>query len=230
MLQIVILAGGLATRMKPLTEKTPKAMLHVNGIPFIAHQLRLLKSQGVRRVVLCIGYLGEQIEAFVKTGSRFGLSVSYSYDGPQLQGTGGALRTALHLLDKEFLLMYGDSYLPCNVRHVGDTFQKSDTGALMIVFRNDNRWEKSNVEFRDGAVVAYAKEHRTDTMRHVDYGLLAFRKETIESLPWYFDLSAMLRHLIKENRLAGMEIRERFYEIGSHEGLRDLEKYLRGRK
>ena len=115
-LPVAILAGGLATRLRPITEKIPKSLVDVAGEPFIVRQLDYLFRQRVRDVVLCIGYLGEMIEAVVGDGSRFGLRVSYSIDGPILLGTGGALRRAAPLLGEAFFVLYGDSYLPVDYR------------------------------------------------------------------------------------------------------------------
>src|SRR5262249_28341281 len=144
---LALLAGGLATRLRPITEQIPKAMIEVAGEPFIAHQLRLMRREGIRHVVLCIGYLGEQIEAFVGDGSRFDVAVEYQVDGPTLLGTGGALRNALDKLGDEFLIMYGDSWLDIPFAPVVDTFRASRKPALMTVFRNEGQWDKSNVWF-----------------------------------------------------------------------------------
>ena len=115
-LPVAILAGGLATRLRPVTEDTPKALLDVAGKPFVVRQLEYLRQQGIVRVVLCVGYLGEQIRAVVGDGSALGLEVLYSWDGPQLLGTGGALRHALSALGEQFMVLYGDSYLPIDFR------------------------------------------------------------------------------------------------------------------
>ena len=172
---LAILAGGLATRLKPLTEQVPKSMIEVGGQPFIAHQLRLLSSAGVDRVVMCVGYLGEMIQEFAGDGRRFGLHVNYSPDGPMLRGTAGAVRNALPMLGEQFLVLYGDSYLPCDYRAVEQAFLGSGQPGLMTVFRNRNQWEISNVEFGGGQIAAYDKRTPTAAMQYVDYGLSAFQ-------------------------------------------------------
>ena len=162
---VAILAGGLATRMHPLTERIPKALLEVAGRPFIEHQLALLRREGVRRVVLCVGFLGEMIEARIGDGTRFGLSVSYSFDGERLLGTGGALRRALPMLGEHFFVLYGDSYLDIAYAPVQAAYRESGLPALMTVFRNEGRWDTSNVLYDGNKVVRYDKAHPTADMR-----------------------------------------------------------------
>jgi NDP-sugar pyrophosphorylase family protein len=223
-----ILAGGLATRLRPLTEKTPKALLPVSGEPFIAHQLRLLLANGIERVVLCIGHLGEAIREFVGDGSRLGIRVSYSMDGPTLRGTGGAIAHALPLLDEAFFVVYGDSYLPCPYGSVAEGFRQSGQPGLMTVYHNEGRWDASNVEFVGGRILAYDKVDRTPSMHHIDYGLGAFHRDVFADLPetGAYELSTVYQRLLQAGRLAAFEVKERFYEIGSPEGLRGLSALL----
>ncbi len=227
MLPIAILAGGLATRLRPATEKIPKALIDINGEPFVSHQLRLLKEAGAERVVICIGHLGESIREFVGDGRRFGLQVEYSPDGPELRGTAGAIRNALPLLGEQFFVLYGDSYLPCDYRAVERTFLESGKPGLMTVFRNRNQWEKSNVEFEDGRIIAYEKRMTTARMEHVDYGLSVFERSVFAaSGSQATDLTAIFQGLIASDGLAGFEVRERFYEVGSWNGIQTLRAYL----
>lgn len=231
MLPVAILAGGLATRLRPLTEKVPKALLPVNQEPFIAHQLRLLAASGVQRVVLCVGYLGGLIQELVGDGARFGLAVEYSFDGPVLLGTAGAVKMALPRLGGEFFVLYGDSYLPCDYRAVAASFQASGKKALMTVFRNEGQWDSSNVEFAAGRILTYDKRNPTERMRHIDYGLGVFRDSAFAGVAGNepHDLAALYQQLLRRGELAGLEIRERFYEIGSAAGLRELSDFLAGR-
>jgi NDP-sugar pyrophosphorylase family protein len=229
-LPVAILAGGLATRLQPLTQTVPKSLIPVNGEPFVAHQLRMLQSKGVRRVVLCVGHLGEQIEAFVESGSRFGVKAAYSYDGGNLLGTGGALRKAAALLGHAFLVIYGDSYLDCDYAAVEQAFRQSRREALMTVYRNEGRWDKSNVQFRDGRIVRYSKTDRCPEMAHIDYGLGAIRTRALERIPGevQFDLARFYEQTLALGQLAAYEVRERFYEIGSFSGIRELEERFKG--
>jgi NDP-sugar pyrophosphorylase family protein len=227
MLPAAILSGGLATRLRPVTETIPKSLIEVAGEPFVAHQLRLLRDRGIERVVLCVGYLGEMIRDFVGDGSAFGVHAEYSFDGPVLLGTGGALRQALPLLDDAFFVVYGDSYLPCDYKAAQDFFLASGKGGLMTVFANEGQYDTSNVEFGEGAIIAYDKKVRTERMRHIDYGLGLFRRSVFENLPpGPVDLAGVYQDLLKANDLAALEIPERFYETGSFAGIEELSLLL----
>jgi NDP-sugar pyrophosphorylase family protein len=227
---MALLAGGLATRLRPITETIPKSMLTVAGEPFIAHQLRLLARQGIDRLVICTGYLGDQIEKFVGTGEAFGCRVSYSRDGSTLLGTAGSLRKALPLLGDSFFVMYGDSYLPTSFRAVFDAFLRTGQPALMTVFRNCNQWDVSNVEFVGDRIVQYEKKLRSAAMKHIDYGLGVLDAGRLAEwkVPDPSDLADYYKMLVAENRLAAHEVGERFYEIGSPAGLAETDAYLMG--
>lgn len=229
MLPCAILCGGLATRLRPITTKVPKSLIPIDGTPFIAHQLKLLRSKGVQQVVLCTGYLGEMIEDFAKDGAEFGMQVNYSPDGAQLLGTAGAIRKALPLLGDRFFVVYGDSYLPCDYGAIAAAFIKSGLTGLMTIYRNDGLWDASNVEAAVGTIVRYDKRNRTAAMRHIDYGLGVFSKSAFERLraDEVHDLAEVYQELLQKKELAAFEVRERFYEIGSAQGMADLERYLK---
>lgn len=228
MLPCAILCGGLATRLRPVTEKIPKSMISIHGEPFIAHQLRLLRAKGIERVVLCAGYLGEMIRDFVLEGAEFGLSVRYSFDGEQLLGTAGAIWKALPLLGEKFFVLYGDSYLPCDYRAVGAAFERAQAEGLMTIYRNQGSFDASNVEAAAGRIVRYDKRNRTAAMHYIDYGLGVFRSSAFDGVPpnEHFDLAAIYQHLLANGQLASFEVKERFYEIGSAQGIEDLKMYL----
>lgn len=227
-LEVAILAGGLATRLRPITETIPKSLVEVAGRPFICHQLDYLRGQGVERVVLCTGYLGTMIEAVIGDGKAFGIDVAYSPDGPTLLGTGGALRQALPLLGEQFFLLYGDSYLPIDYRKVESAFLASRKSALMTVYDNGDQWDKSNVLFRDGHLVEYNKKNPSPEMRHIDYGLGVLSASTFANYEAgeAFDLADLYHQLSVDKDLAGYEVHQRFYEIGSHSGLSETETYF----
>jgi NDP-sugar pyrophosphorylase family protein len=231
MLPVAILAGGLGTRLYSLTERLPKALIEINGEPFLAHQLRLLRTRGIERVVLCLGQHGECIREYAGDGARFGLAIDYSFDGPVLLGTAGAVRNALPLLGDAFFVMYGDSYLPCSYRDVAEAFHAALLAAgqpgLMTVYRNEGRWDASNVEFAEGRIVAYDKKNRTARMQHIDYGLGVFSRAAFEDAP-HADLAELYGDLLRRNQLAAFEVHERFYEIGSFEGIAELARHLAG--
>jgi NDP-sugar pyrophosphorylase family protein len=227
--RIALLAGGLATRLKPITATIPKSMVPVAGEPFVAHQLRLLARQNIRDVVICLGYLGEQLQEYVGDGAGFGCRVEYSFDGQKLRGTGGAVQKALPLLGEHFFVMYGDSYLPEPFAPVYESYLASGKQGLMTVFRNEDKWDKSNVEFRDGLIVAYNKRTPTPRMNYIDYGLgiLCAQGFSAWSGDDAFDLALVYEALIARNQLAGYEAKERFFEIGSHGGLSEADDFLR---
>ncbi len=227
-LPCAILAGGLGTRLFPVTERIPKALVEVAGVPFISHQLRLLRSRGIENVVLCIGHLGSRIQEYLQHHPEPGMHIEFSLDGPTLLGTAGTLLQALPLLGDAFFVVYGDSYLPCDYQAVASAHRKSGKEALMTVFRNEGLWEQSNLEFAHGDILAYDKKSRTERMRHVDYGLGVFSRKAFDRVPsgTVFDLAMLYQMLLADGQLAAFEVTERFYEIGSVQGLADLSELL----
>ena len=231
-MQAVVLAGGLATRMRPHTLTVPKSMLEVAGRPFVEWQLERLGESGLRDVVMCVAHLGEQIRAHVGDGARFGVRVAWSEDGGKLLGTAGALRSALHLLADTFLVTYGDSYLPFDyaepLRILAD---RDDCDGVMSVHKNDGKWDASNVVTDRGWVIRYEKGRQDAAFDHLDYGATALRRELIAALPAGEPrgLDALQHDLSLRKRLRACVARERFFEIGSPEGLAELDLHLRTR-
>ena len=228
---VAILAGGLSTRLRPVTDKTPKALLHVASEPFLIHQLRLLYSQGFRRILLCVGYLGEMIEAELGDGSSLGMQIAYSFDGPTLLGTGGALKRALPKLGEQFLAIYGDSYMPVDYSAIVEAFVLSRKPALMTVFKNEGRWDASNVSFEAGEIHRYDKKSPTPQMRHIDYGISVLTAGVFAGFPDNapFDVADLYSRLVSEKQMAAYEVKQRFYEIGSAQGLAELDALLRNK-
>ena len=228
MIPVAILAGGLATRLRPVTETIPKSLLEVAGQPFIFHQLALLQRRGLRRVVLCIGHLGELIQDYVGTGSRWGLQVDYSSDRDRLLGTGGAIKQALPKLGERFFVLYGDSYLDDDFGMIDRAHLASNRLGLMTVLRNQDQWDKSNVVYRDGEIICYDKTRQTADMHYIDWGLGVLRPDAFAEFPAYepFDLAAAYRKLLEAHQLAGLEVKQRFFEIGSAQGLRETAAYI----
>ena len=226
---VAILAGGLATRLGLVTEKIPKLLVEVAGEPFFSHQLRLLKKAGLTRLVLCVGHLGEQIVAQYGDGAKWGVQLDYSFDGPKLLGTGGALIQALPKLGDAFYVLYGDSYLPVDYLGVGDFFQRSGQLGLMTVYENHGRYETSNVWFEHGTIQLYDKKNPVPQMQHVDYGLGLFRASAFDGFVRHavVDLADVQKSLVARHQLAGYEMKQRFYEIGSPAGLNELDALLR---
>jgi NDP-sugar pyrophosphorylase family protein len=230
-LPVALLAGGMATRLRPITEKIPKLLVEVAGEPFFSHQLRLLKAAGLTRIVLCVGYLGQQIVDLYGDGAKWGVQIDYAFDGPKLLGTGGALIAALPKLGDAFYVLYGDSYLPIDYHAVGDFFLRSGQLGLMTVYENHGRYDTSNVWFEQGEIKVYDKKNKVPQMHHIDYGLGVFRAAAFDGFPRdaVVDLAEVQKSLVARRQLAGFEIKERFYEIGSHEGLQELDALLRPR-
>ena len=226
---VAILAGGLATRLRPATEKIPKLLVEVAGEPFFTHQLRLLKKSGLTRIVLCVGHLGEQIVENYGDGARWGVQLDYSFDGEKLLGTGGALIRALPRLGEDFYVLYGDSYLPVDYRAVGRAHLASGKLGLMTVFENHGAYDASNVWFEHGRIRLYSKTDKVPQMRHIDYGLGVFRAAAFAACPRdaVVDLAAVQTDLGTRGELAGYEMKQRFYEIGSPAGLKELDGLLR---
>jgi len=229
MIPVAILAGGVARRLGPITAATPKSLVEVAGEPFISHQLQLLRREKVEKVVLCVGHLGAAIRAFVGNGRAFGLDVRYSVEGKRLLGTGGALRRALPLLGDAFMVLYGDSYLDIAFAPVLQAFRSSGMPALMTVFRNEGQWDKSNVIFDGPRVLRHDKRARYPDMHHIDYGLGILKSEvfTGRANGEVFDLSEVYGVLAAAGQLAGYEVEQRFYEIGSPSGLAESDAFLR---
>lgn len=209
-------------------------MLEVAGRPFVDHQLALLKRKGFRRVVLCLGYLGEQLEQHIR-GENFGLEVEYSYDGPNLLGTGGALLRAQALLGKLFWVLYGDSYLNFDYQAAARAFEapyRAGKVGLMTVFNNADRWDTSNVLFENGKLIRYDKFNRTPQMRYIDYGAAILANKALEHFAVQaapgqaIDLSKLYSSLVENGLMIGYEVTQRFYEIGSPGGLQEIQNYL----
>ena len=227
-MQVVILAGGLGTRLRPLTAGLPKCMLPVAGKPFLEHQIERLRRHSIRDIVLCVGYLSEAIAAYFGDGHRFGVHLTYSWERDGLLGVAGALKNAEPLLDSDFVLTYGDSYLPLDYRGVMCRFHQTDRLALMVVYRNENRWQPSDVAVRDGLVVAYDKARQGDGLAYINYGLLALRKRALRLIPPGVPYSEeeFYRELIGRSQMLAQETSQRFYEIGSPQGLAEFQRLM----
>jgi N-acetyl-alpha-D-muramate 1-phosphate uridylyltransferase len=227
-LPVAVLAGGLATRLRPVTETIPKSLVEVAGRPFAEHQLDWLRSQGIERVVFCVAYRGEMIREALGNGDRWELSIEYAFDGQPLLGTGGALKRALPALGDAFFVLYGDSLLTCDLAAVERAFVASGRAGLMTVFRNNDRWDRSNVQFEEGRLLRYDKAHHTHAMQHIDYGLGVLTARALLPFPddQPFDLAPVYQQLLAADELAAIEVSDRFYEIGSPEGLEETRAFL----
>jgi NDP-sugar pyrophosphorylase family protein len=227
-LAVAILAGGLAKRLGDLAASTPKALVEVAGRPFAEHQIELLRRNGVTEIVLLVGHLGGMIRETIGNGSRWNIRIRYASEDSRLLGTGGSIRHALGLLGAQFLVLYGDSYLDCDYPAIERAFLSSGRDGLMTVYRNENRWDRSNVRFEAGRIMAYDKVNTMAEMHHIDYGLGALKAAAFDGFADgdAFDLAAVYQRLLAAGALAGYEVSGRFYEIGSPEGLKETRAHL----
>ncbi|HAS04777.1 MAG TPA: nucleotidyl transferase [Dehalococcoidia bacterium] len=227
--QIVVLAGGLATRLGSLTQNQPKSMLNIHGKPFLQYQLELFKKNGITRVLLCLGHLGEQIESYFGDGSHLGIDIFYSYENKPL-GTAGALKNAERFLDDKFFTIYGDSYVSLHFSDVWRYFLSNNKPALMTVYKNNNLYNASNTIIKDSLVLKYNKRKKTADMAYIEYGVNIFCKEILSEIPpdSFFELGDVFTSLIADKQLLAYEVKERFFEIGSLKGIEDFKKMVGG--
>lgn len=227
-MQAVILAGGLGTRLKPLTEEIPKSMVLIQGKPFLEHQLNLLRQGGISDIVLCVGYLGERIKEYFGDGKGFGVKIKYSEETEKLLGTAGALKNARDLLDDAFFVTFGDAYLILDYRGVMGYFKKFNKLGLMVVYKNLDRYDKSNVVVEGNLIKVYDKQRRAPDMVYIDFGVSVLRKKALDLVPKgkVIDLEEFYRELIKRKELLAFETQQRFYEVGSQKGLKEFERLV----
>lgn len=235
-MQVVVLAGGKGTRLAPLTDTLPKVLVPVAGKPFAEHQIPLLQQGGATSLVFAIGHFGDQIREHLGDGNRFGIPIAYVDDGTAPRGTAGCFRQAADdgVLEERFLLIYGDSYLPVDLQPIWHDFLASNQPALMTVFHNDGRWDRSNVAMAsDGKAIAlYDKQGRYPNivLDHIDYGISGLTKDLvlahIPPAPAEMDLADLMHQLSLDGHLAAHVTQTRFWEIGSHQGLAELENAM----
>ncbi len=227
-MQIAILAGGLATRLHPLTERIPKSMVEIKGKPFLQYQIELLRRHDVRDIVLCVGHLANQIRAYFGNGQRFGVHIAYSDEGEQCLGTAGALKFAEGLLADEFFVLFGDSYLLLDYRAIMEYFLAWDKLGLMMVYRNENRHDSSDVLIEEGFVAAYDKENPMPGVVYINEGLSVLRRQALAmiSSEQPLSLQTFFKMLITQRQLLALETKQRFYEVGSFAGLQEFERLV----
>lgn len=225
---LALLSGGFAERLKPITETIPKSMINIAGKPFIQRQIELLKSKGIEKIAICAGHLGVAIKNFLKDGSAFDIKIEYSFDGEKPLGTGGAIKNALKLLDDKFFILYGDSYLDTDYKIINEYFLKKNAKGLMTVFRNEGKWDTSNIEFNSGRIINYDKKNINERMNFIDYGLGILTKESFAEFEGRdaFDLEEVYQSLLRGKKLEAYEVSDRFYEIGSFNGLKETTEFF----
>ena len=225
--QIVVLAGGLATRLGVLTHDIPKSMVEIKGKPFMEYQLDIFKRSGFKRALICLGHFGEQIETYFGDGSRFGIEIKYSYEDKPL-GTAGALKNTGTLLDDRFFTIYGDSYIAPDFDDIWNVFRSKNKLGLMTVYKNNNLYDSSNTVIDGNMVTRYDKRNRTPEMACIEYGINLFHKDMLARIPknCFYELGDVFISLIADDELLAYEVKERFYEIGSPSGLEDFKNYI----
>lgn len=232
--QVVVLLGGLGTRLKDTAADTPKSMVDVHGRPFFHYQLHLMKQQGFRDFVFCVGYMGEAIEDYFADGSEYGVNIRYSYDGDGLLGTGGALRKALPLLDPDFVVIYGDSYMDTDYRELIYRYLAAKSRgkkALMSVYRNADKYDRSNVVFKNDELLEHDKWRHAPEMEYIDFGVSILNKSVVEAIPegQELDLSDVYQQLVHDRLMSGCEVANRFYEIGRPDSLDEFRRFIHER-
>lgn len=228
-MQIVIICGGFATRLGNLAKKIPKSMMEINGKPFLLHQIEKLKKQDIKDIVLCVGHFSNQIEEYFGNGEKFGVNIKYSYDGEKQLGPIGAVKNAESLLDNDFIIMYGDSYLSVDFQKAYSDFKKTNKPALMVVYKNQNKYDKSNLIVSNNMVIGYKEKDNTEEMKFIDYGTSILSKKTLDSVPEnaMYSTGEFFSELIKKNQLCAYEAKKRFYHIGNPEALEELRKCIK---
>jgi NDP-sugar pyrophosphorylase family protein len=227
-MQMVIICGGLGTRLGHLTKYLPKSMIQIEGKPFLEYQIENLKKQSITDIVLCVGYQSEKIEEYFGNGIRFGVNIKYSFEKEKLLGQMGAVKNAEPLLQDTFFIMYGDSYLSVDLHKVQNFFMQHDKPALMVVYKNHDKYDRSNIIIQDNMVVGYGEKQRTRDMIYIDYGTSVFRKKVLDYTPkdTPYSTEQFFSDLIKKQELMAFESQERFYHIGNPEALEEFRNYI----
>jgi NDP-sugar pyrophosphorylase family protein len=227
-MQIVILCGGLATRLEHLTKNIPKSMIEIKNKPFLEYQIENLKRSNIKDIVLCVGHLSEQIKNYFGDGEKFDVNIKYSHDGDKQLGPIGALKNTESLIEDIFFILYGDSYLNLDYQKMYSYFKTQNKLGLMAVYKNFNRFDKSNLIVKDDMIVAYGEKERTKEMIYIDYGTSLLRKKALNLIPknTFFTTGEFFSNLISKNELLAFEVKERFYHIGNPDALKEFSNYI----
>jgi NDP-sugar pyrophosphorylase family protein len=226
---MVILCGGLATRLGSLTKNVPKSLIKIYEKPFLQYQIEILKKRSINDIVLCVGHLSEQIKEYFGNGEKFGVNIKYSYDGDKQLGPIGAIKNAEKLLEKEFFIMYGDSYLDIDFQKISSYFNEFDKLGLMAVYKNFDKYDKSNLIIKNNMIIAYGEKERTKDMVYIDSGTSILKKEALNLIPkqTFFSTGDFFTKLISKNELLAFEIEKRFYHIGNPEALEEFSNFIK---
>jgi NDP-sugar pyrophosphorylase family protein len=228
---MVILCGGLATRLGDIAKDTPKSMVKIEGKPFLEYQIDFLRRNSIKDIILCVGHLSETIENYFKDGKDFGVNITYSHDGDTQLGPIGAVKNANPLLEDIFFILYGDSFLTVNFKDVHSFFLKNNKLGLMCVFKNYNQYDKSNIAVKENLVTRYNESSNSKDMVYIDYGTSILKKESLDRLQRdkYISTGEFFIDLIKDHELLAYEVKERFYHIGNPDALEEFRVFIRGK-
>ena len=222
---MLILCGGLATRLGVLAKNIPKSMIDIEGKPFLQYQIENLRKNSIKDIVLCVGHLSEKIENYFRDGSKFGVNIKYSYDGDKPLGPIGAVKKAEEFLEDVFFIMYGDSYLSVDFQKVYSFFTQNKKQALMVIYKNYDKYDKSNISVQNNIVTGYGENGAI----HIDYGTSLLRKEALNNVPknTMYTTGEFFSNLIKKNELLAFEAKKRFYHIGTPDSLEEFRNFIR---
>ena len=220
----ILLCGGKGTRVSRYTKHVPKCLIDINGKPFLYHQLKFLKKNNIKKVIISSGYLSKKIKDYLKKDIRF-INFKIKEDGKKLLGTGGAVLKSLNFLKKNFFVIYGDSYLRFRLKEL----KKDKKLPTMAIFKNYNKYDKSNVEIKKYEFIHYHEKKNRNKCKFIDYGVSYLNKDIFKNYKKNkkFDLSALFQDISKKNMLKGHIVKKRFYEIGSYKGIKDLKKFIK---
>jgi len=224
-MQIAIICGGLATRLGSLATNIPKSMIDIDGKPFLEQQIEMLKKHNITDIVLCVGHLSDKIEDYFGNGDKFGVNIKYSQDGAKALGPIGAIKNAESLLDDVFFIMYGDSYLSVDFQKAYSFFKEHDKLGLMVVYKNNDKYDKSNLVIKDNMVVGYREKEAV----YIDYGTSILRKKALDLVPknTMYSTGQFFSDLISKKELLAFEAEKRFYHIGNPDALEELRSFIR---
>jgi NDP-sugar pyrophosphorylase family protein len=227
-MQAVILAGGKGTRLRPLTYRIPKPMVHISGKPFLQHQMEFIKSFCIYEVLLLVGYLGDHIVKYFGNGAEFGVDIDYAYEKTPL-GTGGALKNAESQLAGEFLLLNGDTLLPIDYGELIQYFRRHNRIGAIAVYSNSEKIAPNNIAIGKSNLVMTYNKKNSQGMTHIDAGVMVFKKEVVDLIPGdqICSLEEEIFHkLIRAKQLVAFSTNQRFYDIGSFKGLEGIKEIL----
>ena len=220
--EAIILAGGKGTRVKKYTKKIPKCLIKINGKPFLYYQLRYLKKNNIKNIIISTCYMSNKIQTYVKKNINF-VNIRIIDDGKPL-GTGGAVLKSLKYLKKNFFIIYGDSYLNFKIKKI----IKNNNLARMAIFKNNNNFDKSNIELKELDKVRYYKKQQKRKLKYIDYGVSYVNKKIFKvTKKKKFELSDLFDEISKKNQLSSYRVKKRFYEIGSYSGIKDFKEYIK---